>query len=65
MQYEVNACCNCAVPGYPCRGSSCSLRHAVKYECDICGEDDFNEDSIIHEDDMDICLDCYEKREEP
>ena len=32
-----NLCCDCAAPGYPCRGEYCPLiRVPVRY-CDVCG----------------------------
>ena len=34
-----NQCCDCATPGYPCRGSACPLRHVEVYYCDKCGEE--------------------------
>lgn len=34
-----NDCCDCAVPGYPCKGDLCSLRHTKHIYCDGCGED--------------------------
>ena len=61
MQYEENMCCDCAVPGYPCIGDSCSLRHVVMYKCDRCGKDELTEDEVEHIDDMDVCEECMEK----
>jgi len=53
-----NDCCDCAVPGYPCLGSICSLRHVPHCYCDMCGEEisefDINED--YH-----LCEDCKEE----
>lgn len=60
MKYEVNECCDCAVPGYPCLGYGCSLRHVVKYKCDMCYEEDLNEDEIIDISNMHVCKECYE-----
>ena len=60
MRYEVNECCECAVPGYPCLGSACSLRHVPRWQCDICGEDDLTEDEM-HDDY--ICKNCEIKLE--
>lgn len=37
MRRIENDCCDCAVPGYPCRGDLCPLRHAVHIYCDDCG----------------------------
>ena len=60
MRYEVNECCGCAVPAYPCLGDSCSLHHVPRYTCDRCGEDDLSEDDITHIDGEDLCNKCYE-----
>lgn len=38
IKYE-NQCCDCAVPGYPCIGSSCRYRNVSVYYCDKCGEE--------------------------
>ena len=32
-----NLCCNCAVPGYPCRGAHCPNRKVEVHYCDRCG----------------------------
>lgn len=66
MRYEVNECCGCAVPGYPCLGDGCSMRHVPRYVCDRCGEDDIPEEDIYHikDDERDLCWDCY-YRENP
>jgi hypothetical protein len=32
-----NHCCDCAVPGYPCRGSACPLTRVEVHYCDKCG----------------------------
>lgn len=34
-----NHCCDCASPGYPCRGSLCPLTHVEVYYCDKCGDE--------------------------
>jgi hypothetical protein len=34
-----NHCCNCAVPGYPCRGNLCPLTHVEVHYCDKCGDE--------------------------
>lgn len=31
-----NHCCDCATPGYPCRGSVCPLTHVEVHYCDKC-----------------------------
>lgn len=38
VRYE-NHCCECAVPGYPCMGSSCPNVNVPVYYCDICNDD--------------------------
>lgn len=38
IRYE-NHCCACAVPGYPCIGSSCPNRNIPVYYCDKCGDE--------------------------
>ncbi len=43
-----NHCCDCAVPGYPCRGSSCPNRNVEVHYCDRCGEELDADD--IHDD---------------
>ena len=35
IRYE-NQCCDCAVPGYPCLGSSCPYVDVPVYYCDAC-----------------------------
>ena len=37
-RYE-NDCCDCAVPGYPCRGASCPRRNVLYVYCDECDGD--------------------------
>lgn len=50
-----NDCCGCAVPGYPCLGESCELRHIEHYYCDMCGE----ETDILYDfDDELLCREC-------
>ena len=38
VRYE-NRCCDCAVPGYPCRGSACPLINVEVHYCDVCGDE--------------------------
>lgn len=40
IKYE-NHCCDCAVPGYPCIGSSCPYVNVPVYYCDICDNDTY------------------------
>lgn len=59
-----NHCCDCAVPGYPCRGSSCPNRRVEVHYCDIC---DTELDDIYDVDGREVCEECLKlmfKREE-
>jgi hypothetical protein len=53
-----NHCCDCATPGYPCRGSACPLRRVEVHYCDRCDEQ--IEDGIVNEDGLELCLTCRE-----
>lgn len=55
-----NDCCGCAVPGYPCRGESCSLRHVKHYYCDDCGNEiDIEYDNLYQYSDKEqLCEEC-------
>lgn len=61
MSYEVNECCMCAVPGYPCIGNDCHLKHVIRYQCDDCGVDDLSSDEVHETDEGDLCDDCYKQ----
>lgn len=50
-----NHCCRCAVPGYPCRGAACELRHVKVHYCDKCGEE---LDEIYDVDGEELCEYC-------
>ena len=55
VRYE-NRCCDCAVPGYPCLGSSCPNRNVPVYYCDKC---DCEIDCDIYDvDGEELCEDC-------
>lgn len=54
VRYE-NRCCGCAVPAYPCLGSSCPRRNVEVHYCDKCGEE-LEENSANGEE---LCQDCY------
>ena len=55
-----NRCCNCAVPGYPCIGSLCPLRHAEVYYCDKCGAEIDDDDK--HEiGKQEYCQECFDE----
>lgn len=60
IRYE-NDCCDCAVPGYPCLGDSCSRRHAIHIYCDVCGEEIY--DDVDINEDYHICDNCKETEE--
>ena len=51
-----NYCCDCAVPGYPCRGSSCPNLNVPVYYCDECGDE--IDDDIFDVDGEELCEDC-------
>lgn len=55
MVREINDCCDCAVPGYPCMGDSCPRRHTIAYECDRC---DCECDILYDYDGNQLCKDC-------
>ncbi len=56
VKYE-DECCGCAVPAYPCLGSTCPNRHVARHYCDDCGD----ETQLYEWDDKELCLDCIEK----
>ena len=58
MRYE-NQCCDCSVPGYPCRGVDCDLRHVPVYYCDKCKEE-IPED-VYEVDGKEICEYCLKR----
>lgn len=60
IRYE-NQCCDCAVPLYPCRGSSCPLRHVKIYECDECGEE-VDAGELYDFDGEELCIECVKER---
>ena len=45
IKYE-NHCCDCAVPGYPCIGSSCPYVTVQVAYCDTCNNDTYAEYDI-------------------
>lgn len=57
-KYE-NHCCHCATPGYPCRGSHCSLRRFAVYYCDNC---DSELGEIFEVDGVELCEDCLKDK---
>lgn len=60
VRYE-NHCCDCAVPGYPCLGSSCPNRRVEVHYCDRCGEE---LDNINEHENKELCDSCYEETQE-
>lgn len=56
-----NECCDCAVPGYPCRGSSCPNRHYPHLICDCCG-DEVDEGELFDFGGEELCIDCIKKQ---
>lgn len=61
MRVFENQCCDCAVPGYPCRGLGCPLRRVEVVYCDICGEE---VDAYVEYEDRDVCLRCLGEDED-
>ena len=54
-----NHCCDCAVPGYPCLGSSCPNRHVEVHYCDKCGEEI---EEIFEADCEELCEECLKEK---
>lgn len=54
-----NHCCNCAVPGYPCRGDHCPLAKVEVHYCDKCGDE--ISDDIYEVDGEELCEDCLKE----
>jgi hypothetical protein len=52
-----NHCCDCAVPGYPCLGDACVLRHVEVHYCDKCDEE-IIDDEIYEVDGEELCEEC-------
>lgn len=59
MVREENHCCDCAVPGYPCRGSLCPNRHVEVHYCDKCG---CQLEDIYEVDGEELCEDCLKEK---
>ena len=58
MKKIENHCCDCAVPGYPCLGRACSLRHVEVYYCDKCREE---LEEIYEVDGEELCEECLKE----
>ena len=54
-----NHCCDCEVPGYPCRGNACPNRHVEVHYCDQCGEEI---DEIYEVDGEELCEECLKEK---
>lgn len=52
-----NECCNCAVPGYPCRGDLCPLQRVVRIYCDKCRAEITGE-KFYRYNEHEYCSDC-------
>jgi hypothetical protein len=59
MKKIENHCCDCAVPGYPCRGSSCPNRNVEVYHCDECG---CELEEIYDVDGEELCESCLKEK---
>lgn len=61
VKYE-NRCTDCAVPGYPCRGSHCPNRNVPVHYCDnpSCGME-LPDDEIYEVDDKHYCEWCLKE----
>ena len=60
MRKIENECCDCAAPGYPCRGAACPNREVLHVYCDgqNCGDED--EEMYCYEG-KDYCVSCLLK----
>lgn len=52
-----NDCCECATPGYPCKGDSCPNRNVPHYYCDKC-KDEYTADTLYIYDGEELCKEC-------
>ena len=59
MIVNENHCCDCAVPGYPCLGSSCPNRNVQVYYCDECGRE--IDGDVYEVDGEELCEDCLKE----
>lgn len=60
MKYFVDECVGCPT-WMGCMGSACPNRNVPYYRCDICGEDELNEEDM---EDEHICKECARKENE-
>lgn len=61
IRYE-NFCCDCAVPGYPCRGNSCPNRRVPVHYCDNPKCYNEIEGDIYEVDGEELCEDCLKDK---
>lgn len=57
-------CCDCAVPGYPCRGARCPRRMVKVYFCDQCDpkrKTPLYDDEVYEAEGKDLCEDCLKE----
>lgn len=55
-----NHCCDCAAPGYPCRGNLCPDRHVPVLYCDNtrCTAHHTGADRLFIVGGVELCMDC-------
>ena len=59
MVRRENHCCDCAVPGYPCRGALCPLTRVEVHYCDHCDVE--LDDDIYDVDGEELCEECLKE----
>lgn len=57
MREVKDECCGCAVPAYPCMGSSCPNKNVVHYYCDRC-KSEFGAEELYQYEGEEVCGDC-------
>lgn len=55
-----NHCCDCAVPGYPCKGKYCPNRAVEIRYCDHCDEEICGD--VYKVDGEDLCEECLKEK---
>lgn len=62
MKRVENHCCDCSVPGYPCRGDACPNRYVIVYYCDSCDPKcGWPLDEVFEVNGEDLCEDCLKE----
>ena len=62
MKKIINECCDCAAPGYPCRGDLCPRTHVEVHYCDKCDpkcEEPLEE--VYQAEGYDLCEECLKE----